>query len=207
MDSGELKIGAGDITAKHLLLPHLERFHQLYPQVKLGIFNRTSYESLELLHSGKLDVAFVNLPVEDDKITVHKEFPVHDIFVAGSKFGSLLGRVLSPRQLAAQPLILLERKANSRTYVERFFLRQGIALAPEIELASYDLLLEFARISLGIACVVEEFSKKELENGNVFQLKLSTPLPGRSIGYVCLKGVSLTSPAARLLESMERLPT
>lgn len=86
LGAGQLRLGAGDITARHLLLSALERFHQLYPKVHLSIFNRTSASSLELLHAGRIDAAFVNLPIEDDRITVHWESPVQDIFVAGQKF-------------------------------------------------------------------------------------------------------------------------
>ena len=42
LGAGQLRLGAGDITARHLLLPALERFHQLYPKVHLSIFNRAS---------------------------------------------------------------------------------------------------------------------------------------------------------------------
>ena len=160
LGAGQLRLGAGDITARHLLLPALERFHQLYPKVHLSIFNRTSASSLELLHAGRIDAAFVNLPIEDDRITVHWESPVQDIFVAGQKFAELKDKPLTARQLARLPLIMLEHKANSRVYVQRFFLRQGVELQPEIELASYELMGELARINLGVSCMVRQFCCK-----------------------------------------------
>ena len=57
---------------------------------------------------------------------------------------------------------MLEEKANSRLYVQRFFLRKGIELNPEIELASYELMGELARINLGLSCMVREFCAEEL---------------------------------------------
>ena len=194
LGAGQLRLGAGDITARHLLLPALERFHQLYPKVHLSIFNRTSASSLELLHAGRIDAAFVNLPIEDDRITVHWESPVQDIFVAGQKFAE--------RQLARLPLIMLEHKANSRVYVQRFFLRQGVELQPEIELASYELMGELARINLGVSCMVRQFCRQELQSGKLFELSLTEPVPPRSIGMVSLKGVSLPPSVSRFVELM-----
>lgn len=202
LGAGQLRLGAGDITARHLLLPALERFHQLYPKVHLSIFNRTSASSLELLHAGRIDAAFVNLPIEDDRITVHWESPVQDIFVAGQKFAELKDKPLTARQLARLPLIMLEHKANSRVYVQRFFLRQGVELQPEIELASYELMGELARINLGVSCMVRQFCRQELQSGKLFELSLTEPVPPRNIGMVSLKGVSLPPSVARFVELM-----
>ena len=202
LGAGQLRLGAGDITARHLLLPALERFHQLYPKVHLSIFNRTSASSLELLHAGRIDAAFVNLPIEDDRITVHWESPVQDIFVAGQKFAELKDKPLTARQLARLPLIMLEHKANSRVYVQRFFLRQGVELQPEIELASYELMGELARINLGVSCMVRQFCRQELQSGKLFELSLTEPVPPRSIVMVSLKGVSLPPSVSRFVELM-----
>ena len=202
---GQLRLAAGDITARHLLLPALEHFHQIYPQVHLSIFNRTSMGSLELLRAGRIDAAFLNLPIEDDRITVHWERPIHDIFVAGEKFSALKEKTLTLRELAAQPLIMLEEKANSRLYVQRFFLRKGIELNPEIELASYELMGELARINLGLSCMVREFCAEELRQKKVFEVNLAEPIPARSIGMVSLKGVSLPPAASRFLELLQSL--
>lgn len=200
---GELRIAAGDVIIKHLLLPYLERFHKVYPQIHLSILNRTSLESVELLQSGIIDVAFVNLPMEDDLMRIHHVFPIHDIFVAGKRFSWLMDQKLSLKEMAELPLILLERKSNTRRHIEGFFLERGIVISPEIELASYDLLREFARIDLGISCVVKEFSQDYIRSGDLFEVPMETPLPERSVAMVSLKNVSLTPAAAHLLEIID----
>ena len=54
LDEGELKIGASDSISTHFLLPRLEMFHKLYPNIKIKIINRVTNETIELLKSGKL---------------------------------------------------------------------------------------------------------------------------------------------------------
>ncbi len=203
LDLGELRIAAGDVIIKHLLLPHLERFHKLYPQIHLSILNRTSRESMELLQSGAIDVAFVNLPMEGESMHIHHSFPIQDVFVAGSRFQHLKGIPQSLRELAELPLILLEPKSNSRRQIEGFFLERGVVLAPEIELTSYDLLREFARIDLGISCVVREFCQDYLNSGELFEVEMEESLPARSVAMVSLKNVSLTPAAEHLLEIID----
>ena len=53
LDEGELKIGASDTISSHFLLPHLEMFHKLYPNIKIQIINRVSNEALKLLKNRK----------------------------------------------------------------------------------------------------------------------------------------------------------
>lgn len=68
------------------------------------------------------------------------------------------------QELAALPLILLERKASSRVYLEKYFLAHGVSLSPEIELGARSLLVDLARIGFGVAGVTREFVTAELES-------------------------------------------
>ena len=46
-----------------------------------------------------------------------------------------------------------------------------------------DLLIEFAKIGLGIGCVIRELVQKELESGLLTELPLTPPIPRRTIGF------------------------
>ena len=70
LDDGELKIGASDTISTYFLLPRLEMFHKLYPNIKIKIINRVTTETIELLKNGQIDIAFGNLPIEDENIEV-----------------------------------------------------------------------------------------------------------------------------------------
>ncbi|MFZ2539594.1 MAG: LysR family transcriptional regulator [Oscillospiraceae bacterium] len=194
---GDLKIGASDTISRYLLLSRLERFNKLYPKIKLQIVNRTSIEAIALLKTGKIDLAFVNMPISDNEIVVDEYMPVHDIFVGGKEYA---GKKYSLTEIANLPLILLEKKSNSRRYVENFFNQNGIQISPEIELGSHDLLLEFAKIKLGVSCVIQEFSEQYLKSGELVELFCQTPIPARQIGIASLKGVSLSAAAKKFVE-------
>ena len=204
LEEGELRIGAGDTISRYLLLKPLEEFNKRYPKIKLHITNRTSRETLEFLKSGRIDLAFVNLPLEDDAVQTREYMRVQDIFVAGSRFEGLRNTCLQLEEVARLPLILLEKISNSRRVVEEFMFRQGIAIAPEIELGSHDLLLEFARINLGVSCVTREFSRSYLESDVLFELQTQKKLPERSIGICMLRGVRTSYAAAAFLEMLEQ---
>lgn len=198
--AGVLRVGVGDTISRYYLLPYLESFHNEYPNIKLKIINRTTLEICQLLKSGEVDIGICNLPVADPALNVIKLMDIQDIFVCGEKYKYLTHKKMSFNELAQLPLILLEDKANSRQYVEKYILSKGVRIEPEIELGSHDLLLEFAKINLGISCVIREFSKEYLERKILYQVKLLEEIPKRSIGVSFLKSVSLSSAAEKFIE-------
>lgn len=135
---------------------------------------------------------FGNLPIEDQELKIVECMKIHDIFVAGSNYLKYKENIFSLEDISKFPLILLEKKSNSRKYIDNIFLKDGFVLNPSIELGAHELLLQLAKINLGISCTVKEFSNKYLENGDVFELKLEKTIPERAIGYFYSKTLTLT---------------
>lgn len=193
---GHLKLGVGDTISRYYLLQHLESFNKSHPAIKMKIINRTTSELGDLVKSGDIDLAVINLPLEDSTLEIQPIQKVRDIFVAGRRYLALKGTKLSLSEVSSLPLIMLDSTSRSRQYVESFFRSNGIDLNPEIELGSHDLLLQFARIGLGVSCVVKEYSEEFLQSEGLFSLELIENIPERSIGVCRLRGVE-PSPAAK----------
>ena len=102
---------------------------------------------------------------------------MHDVFVASERFAHLKGRPVTMAEIAREPLVLLEQASNSRKYLDDFAAMCGITLHPEIELGAHNLLVEFAKIGLGIACVTSEFAAKAINSGELFEIDLCDPMP------------------------------
>jgi len=205
--TGELRIGVGDTTSRYFLLPYLEKFHNRYSNIRLRIYNGTTIELCAMLKAGEIDMAICNLPVEDPALEIMKCMDVHDIFVCGERYRSGIKKALSLNELAEYPLILLETKSNSRNYVEGYMTSLGITVKPEIELGSHDLLLEFAKINLGISCVIREFSQDYLKNGVVHEIRLTEGIPPRSIGLCFLKSIALSPAAMKFVDILDIVNT
>lgn len=196
LTKGELTIGAGDTLSENYIMPYLVKFNQLYPQVTIKMVNRTSLEIIDLLKNGQIEIGFVNMPLHDEAITIQECLQVHDIFVSKNPEET----VYSLQELSHESLILLERSSNSRQYVDYHFASQGLLLTSSIELGSHDLLLEAAKNNLGKACVIKEFSLEELNNQDIYEIKINPPIPKRSIGYAHLTRKTLTPAALKFIE-------
>jgi len=204
LTTGQLKIGVGDTISRFFLMPYLEAFHTMYPNIKLQMLNGTTSEICNFIKSGEVDIGLCNFPIEDATLQLTVCTKVQDIFVCGEKYRTLMSKKLSFEDLLKFPLVFLERKSNSRKYVEDYLFARGIHIEPEFELGSHDLVLEFARSNLGIACVTKEFSKDYLQRGLLYELTLTEQIPARSIGMCYLKSVPLSRAAAKFVDIIEQ---
>jgi DNA-binding transcriptional LysR family regulator len=201
LETGAIAIGAGDTLCSRYLLPYLEEYNRLYPGIGVSVTNRTSQETLELLKSGKVELGFVNLPVElDDTIEVRECMRIQDCLIGGSKYSGLLKNGLSLCDLKDYPLLMLETASASRRYLDQFASGNGVKLNPGIELGSSDLLIKFAVINLGLAFVIRELSKEFIDNETLFEIPLFPPPPSRSVGLVTLKKIPLSYAASAFLD-------
>ena len=195
LDSGEIRIGASDTVCKFFLLPYLESFHRLYPKVKIQFINRTSPKILENLKNGVIDFGIITLPLDDKSIIIREITAVTDIFVAAPKYAELKGKKVKIAELASYPLLLLEKASATRRNFDAFLNQNQITLAPEIELESVDLLVEFARIGMGVAHVLRESASAPLERGELFEVKVEEKLPQRKLGLATMAQVPLSKAA------------
>lgn len=202
LESGSLVIAAGDAIASHFLLPYLEKFHSIYPGIRIEMANSYSYEMIEFVKEGKAEIAFLNLPIEDDELTIVPCFEIHDIFVCGDGYNQK--KSYTWNDMSKEPLILLENNSSSRHYLNNKFSEKHIKLNPLIEIAAHELLIRFASIHLGVSCVVREFSQEGLEKGIIREMNIQPSIPPRSLGYAHLKHNPLSPAAQAFLEILNK---
>ena len=200
LQMGQLVIGASDTVTSQFLLPYLDAFHRQHPAIHIQIISGRSHKVLGLLQSGKVDVAFASTPNDTGSLDVFPCFATHSVFVAGADYPCDFDHTYSLKEIAAFPLILLERKASSRLYLEKYFLQNGLRLHPEIELGARSLLVDLATIGFGVAGVTEEFVSRELASGKLRKLKTTFEIPPRSVDMCTLHTVPLTAAAQRFTD-------
>jgi Transcriptional regulator len=199
LESGEIHIGVGDSICKHYLVPYLQRYNTDYPKINIHIMSQKSFEIINLMKRGIIDVGIVNLPIEDDQLWITKLMDIHDCFVAGEKYKHLAQNPVSIKDIVKYPTMLIEKSSNSRRFIESFLLEHGVEIKPDFELGNFELLAQFALINLGIACVIKEFFPDEIESGQLNIIPLKEEIPARGIGLISIKYVPLSSATLELI--------
>lgn len=203
LDTGEVRIGASDMTLQFYLLPYLERFHERYPKVKVTVSNGPTPETLEFLCNGTIDFGVVSSPVEArNEVSVTEVKTIRNIFVAGDKFNDLRGKQLKYEVLEGLPCIFLEKNTSTRRFMDEYLGKMDIVVEPEFELATSDMIVQFAMRNLGIGCVMAGFAEKELEQNRLFELKFEEEMPERHFCIITDKKNPMSPAGRRLLELM-----
>lgn len=181
LNGGQLRIGASDTICRYFLIAYLQKFHILYPNVHIKVTNQTSIECARLLENGQVDFIVTNFPnsglSNSQTIRPIREFT--DVFVANRLHFPLEDKVFTLKELQDYPILMLTKKSTTSEFLHKMFQRSRLDLVPEIELSSNDLLIDLARIGLGIA-FVPDFCIPEKDK-DLFILKLNEQLPPRRL--------------------------
>ena len=205
LQHGEVRIGATDTICKHYLLPYFQKFNELYPQIKIHVTSRTSPGCIELLRKGSVDLIVINTPDKGvpKNMAVNKVKTLQDVFIAGSRFKHLKNQQLELKELAQYPLLMLEKNTTTREFFDTLIKKNGVQITPEIELDSVDLLIELAKIGLGIAFVIRDYVEKELANEEFFVVRIKEEIPPRGLGILTQNNIPLPLAAKKFIELLE----
>jgi len=202
LSKGIVSIGVSEIALHLVLLPKLQKFRHLFPNIRIRISSTTTPQALNALHAGLVDFAMVTSPVRISHpyrgIILQ---PFQEMLVAGPGFSFLAGKTLRPEDLPQYPLILMNSQTNSHDYYLRYFLAQGVSLRPEIEVSISDQILPMVKCNLGIGILPEAYVTEALEKKEVCSFALSCNIPPRNI-FLIKDASRPASIAARKLEKI-----
>ena len=195
LGTGNLKIGVSTTLCKYVLMPYLEKFIKLHPHIKISISCQSTYQTLNLLQNHKVDIGLVGESGRLENFAFSPIGLVEDGFVATPVYLKNLKK--RHPEAASKPfeyanLMLLDQHNVSRRYIDEYMrgneLSTGQMFTDHVlEVSSMDLLIEFAKIGLGIACVITDFVKNELNDGTLTTIPLSIPIQKREIGFTHLR--------------------
>lgn len=205
LNGGQLRIGVSDTICRYYLIPYLNQFHEEFPNVHIKVINQTSIKCVELLETGQADIIVVNYPnpvlANGNQVKVVKEFM--DIFVAGKKYEELKKKEISLKELQEYPILMLDKKSTTSEYLHMVFQRYQLDLVPEIEISSNDLLLDLAKIGLGIAFVPDYCLQRKDEE--LFALKVKEKLSKRKLVAAYNEKLPLSQAAEYFLDMLEEV--
>lgn len=197
----QLRIGASDTICRYYLVPFLNNFHKKYPNIHIKVTNGTSLQCATLLERNEVDVIVTNSPNvalnNMMQIIPVKEF--RDVFIANKEAFPLNDRKVTLQELQSYPILMLEKRSTTSMFLHNLFLENSLDLVPAIELSSNDLLIDLARIGLGIA-FIPDFSIKEM--GSLTEIRTTEEIPTRNLVAAYHTDIPLSEGAQYFIDSL-----
>ena len=182
---GHLKIGVSSTLCKYLLLPYLKEFIRQNPHISISISCQSTNDTLKLLEDNKIDIGLIGKP--ENLKNIHFDFleEIEDIFVAAKDYlRNLKARgIQKDHILQSSTLMLLDKNNMTRQYIDDYLQENQIIIKDSIDISDMDLLIDFARIGVGVAGVIKNFVREDLENGTLMEIPLGFPIHKREVGF------------------------
>lgn len=203
---GHVKIGVSTTLCKHLLLPYIQRFINANPHIKVSIECRSTFDTLSALEEGKLDVGLVGSPTGSGSLDFLPLTTIRDTFVASPSYLENLRQrepsVTEDVKVLFQQanLMLLDNKNMTRQHATDYFTKHNIRTGQILEVSTMDLLIEFAKVGLGVGCVIKEFVTDALCDGTLTELSSLPAFTKRTVGFAYRKTATQSDSVNRFID-------
>jgi len=191
MGIGHLTIGVSTTLCRYRLLPYLKDFIAQFPHISINISCQSTNQTLEMLDDGAIDIGLIARPENIGHITFTSLGMIEDVFVCTPSYLDNLqmrSQAVGLELLNAGTLMLLDKDNASRQFIDYFLEENHVHASNLIEITTMDLLIEFARTGLGIACVIKDFVAEDMAEGSLVEIPLHQTIHPREIGFAWKKG-------------------
>lgn len=205
LDNGIIKIGISTTLTRKYLFPYIKEFHQRYPNITINISTDPTTELIKSLKNGFIDFIIAKMPDNRDaELSYITLGELEDIFVINNPKSELIGKQLKLTDIAEYPILLQKEPSNSWKTIQYYCKEQNVVLNSVMNIASSNLLIDFAKVGFGIGFVTKLYVEDELNNKELFELDIVPKVQPNKLSLIRLKNNPLSSPANAFLQLINK---
>ncbi|WP_062107602.1 LysR family transcriptional regulator substrate-binding protein [Bacillus niameyensis] len=184
------------------LFPQIHTFQKIYPEIKIKLQHGSTPHIIEKLENGLIDIGIIHLPINNNEIHMTDYLTISSTFIVGEKYKELANKTLALDEMLNYPIISFSKTSSSRKFLNQIFQRKGLCVKPDVEVGSVELLIECAKIGMGIAFVTRELVLRELSKGELFEVHTGENIEKRQIGIITKKESPLSISANKFFKHL-----
>lgn len=207
LEEGDIKIKTGSALGNVCIYDAIIKFGKKYPKIRVFVSGGYVKDSIEALSKGEVDLVAVNLPFECDKANIQiiecKE--VEDCFYTSKEYYEKIKDRKNIKDLIKTELIAPSENSTTGKILADYCSKNEIDYIPKFVMTSTNARKYFVLKGLGIGFGIKDNIKKELESGELIELKVSSKPLTRSIGIAVQSEELLNSATIKLIEIMREM--
>lgn len=171
---GILKLGASTTVSLYILPKIISKFHRNQPNIHIHLLNRNSNNILEALLNKEIDLAIIEGPNKNNRVS-YTPFVKEEVIAVCSKSSPFANQSLRVQDLKQVPLAFRERGSGTLYALLNQLEKQGIHyndLHVKISLGGTEALKNFLIEDVCVGFLPKISVMKQLQNGDLVQVEI-----------------------------------
>lgn len=183
---GRLSVTFSDSIGHLILAPVLREFRECYPDISLSVQLGDSTVAIKSVEDGESDIALAISNGLPRSLKAHALFEDELVLVYSPQHPWADRKRLASADLAREHYLFYKRNTVTFRSTEEFFLKNGIRPRSQVEISSFEIMKQLARLALGIAIMPAWVASRELEEGSLLSRSIPRFAARRSWGAIYL---------------------
>jgi len=201
LDSGEVRIAAGESTILHMLPSLVQRFRQRHPGIFVHLHNVTGADGLGMLRSDQVDFAVGSMIDVPDDIGYRPIYSFSPVLIASRDHPLARRSSITLADISPHGLILPPKRLTTYTLIDRVFQKHKLPFRVTMEVGGWEVIKRYVARGMGIS-IVTSICLTEADRDQLITRDVSQWFPKRTYGVVVRKGAYLTPQARRFIDLM-----
>ena len=203
--SGRLRIHASESFGAYYLPFVINPFRKKYPRIHIAVNIFTNQQIVENTIKLENDLGFISSPLEHKKLVVSEILEDRLILIVPPSHPFARKKVLDPRKLEGQPIIMHEKGSASRNIVDEFIRKNNLFVSITLELSNNEAIKRAVEQSLGLSLISENVVREEIERKKLKPIPLTDPTLKRKFYLIYHKDKYLSQPFQMFVQMVNQL--
>ena len=184
MSTGNIKIGCPSHLTNYFLMERIEKAKKDFPKLNITIICEADLDKLlELLQNHEIDFALTSVDLERENIITEELLTINNIFV--SKAPLTISEI---KEIESLNCILNLENTNTTKQLKELLREYDVNLTVDMMCDATEIRVDAVKRNMGIAYVIKESVKKELNNKELYEVQLPIALPKVKLNLIYLEG-------------------
>ncbi len=201
LESGEVRIAAGESTIMHLLPPLMMRFRGQHPGIYVHLHNVAGVDGLDMIREDQVDFAVGSMLEVPADIHYQPIYHFRSVLIMSPDHPLARRRHIGLADISPYGLVLPPRRRTTFQMIDMVFRKHQLPYRVALEVGGWEVIKRYVAQGMGIS-VVTSICITETDRQNLLVRDMSEFFPRRSYGVVMRRGAYLSPQAERFIDLM-----
>lgn len=183
MSSANIKIACPSHLTSYFLMEKIEKVKKVFPKIKFTIICEVDTNKiLELLRNHEINFAITNVSIELNNIVCEELATINNIFVSKTPL-----TISNINELENLNCILNLENTRTTKRLKEILSKYNVNINANMICDATEIRVQAVKKNMGIAYVIKQAVKAELDNNELYEVELPIELPSIKLNLIHLK--------------------